>query len=613
MLRSSSAWLLALALPLLACSGDDAIGSGDAAQTGDGDGDGGGDGDGDGDAQFGPEQELTLRITDAPPPDLVLQMGRDEVSELFGPVASEITLLQLDTTALLVNTLEEIKFACGDEWQLDNQDPQHDCSQTALGQSFGGGDWQNSAEYALVRILTMTPANSVVDGTSLDTVSGLADFLLFLSGGFSGLLSSALEIEETDEFLDTPSVVASLRRNLLATHPEVAEDGSLAVSLADALGDLEPLGARLGPVGDHPGITVSDFPTYGEVFGPRFEMKVIASSNLRVLDGVDLSAGKDFISVITDLVGPSYDDPAEFDFTDPERFSLSGLTPDPTLDLRFAIFENGSFIDSCTSLVSEACIANAPDNPVGPGLVWSLDPWELEYMIADAGRDKYAALESEVSYFPPINTVVEIGQDGDPPGWARFSVPFNIGEPPDQYVWELINEVAQHDLHHLDPGGPATFPEGTANVEFTLQGVPVGITGAEAADAVRPFLQDQAAEIADFLLGNYKDENGPLDFYYRRGDDGGAYLFWVAPEDLREDQGYGWTEPGFFADAGLTDKLSEVEIAGVGESAHEKLRIGAGERTVFAADDEGLTYRIRIVAPEDDATAIQLFVAARVD
>lgn len=599
---------LLLAAPL-GC-GDDAVGgSGDEADAGmeagteAEDGESGEEGSS---ASFGEEQEITLRIEDSAPPDLTLQMGRDEVSELFGSVAADIQLLELDSTPLLVNTLDSIKNACGTGWQANSSNPNFDCSQTALGQTFGGGDWESSPEFAMVRILTMTPANSVVDGTSLSTVQGLSDFLLALSGGFSGLMAESLDISETTEFLETQAVVASLRRNLIGTHPEATEDGKISVTLEDALTDLASLGERLGPVGDHPGVVVPDFPTSGAVFGPDFQMTVIAESNLRVLDGVDLNDGKAFISVIVDVTGPSFEDEAEFDFNDPERFSMTGLVDDPVMDLRFAIQENDAFIDSCTTLVSDQCIQNAPDNPVGNGLVWTLDPWELEYLVADAGRERYGGLQTVVNYFL-LGDVVKVGQDGNPGGWGVFDVPLGIGQPPDQYMWELINEVAQYDLHHLDD---ITFPEGEADVEFTLEDIPVGITGEEAADAVRPYLQAQSSDIAGYLLGNYKENSGPVDFYYRRADDGQAYLFFVTPEDLLEGLPYGWQTPGFFSDADLSTKVSSTTIEGVGDTTHEKVLIPPGETILYVEDDEGDTYRVRMFAPEDD-TEVFAYVAKR--
>lgn len=614
--RSLSFFLWLIPLGLVSACGGDGIGGSGTGNDGPGDSETGvtteGEtGDSGDDANFGPETEITLRIDDNVPPPLMLDMGRDEVAELFGDVAEEIDLLELDSTPLLVNTLDAIKFACGDDWQLNQEDPNHDCSQTALGQSFGDGDWETSAEFSMVRILTMTPANSVVTGTSLESVESITSgFLGLFTGGFSEMLAESLEIAETDEFLDTDSVVFSLRQNLLATHPEIAPDGKITITLADALSDMATLSTRLGPVGDHPGVLVPDYPTHGEVFGPDFKMSVVADSNLRVLDGVDLSNGKDYISVIVDTTGPTFDDEAEFDFNDPEKFMLTGLTPNPALDLRFAIHEHDEFIPACTSEVSEACINNAPMLPIGQDLVWTLDPWEFEYIVAWAGRQKYAGLHAVVTRV--WIDVVLVGQNGDPGGWAVFDVPLGswFGVPPSQYVWEMINEVAQHDLHHLDPEGPPTFPEGQADVEFTLEDIPCGVTGAEAAEAVRPFLQEQASDIAGYLLGNYKENSGPVDFYYRRADDGGTYLFWVAPNDLLDGLPYGWESPGFYGDSNLTEKLSSTSISGVGDSTHEKLRIDPGETTVYATDDEGGVYKLRIVAP-DDTSEIITYVSRR--
>ena len=124
-------------------------------------------------------------------------------------------------------------------------------------------------------------------------------------------------------------------------------------------------------------------------------------------------------------------------------------------------------------------------------------------------------------------------------------------------------------------------------------------------------MQGQASDIAGYLLGNYKENSGPVDFYYRRADDGVPYLFWVAPEDLLEGLPYDWAQPGFYADADLTTKLSSTTVDGVGDTMHEKLRIEAGETVVYAADDEGGSYRIRVVAPDGDLTEVTAYVSKR--
>ena len=156
----------------------------------------------------------------------------------------------------------------------------------------------------------------------------------------------------------------------------MTDQSPLPVTLFDAMNDLEPLGDLLGPSGGHPGILDPSTPPRSVVFGPDFQMNIVAQSNLRWLDGVVLGGGKDYIALVVDVTGPGFEDVVEFDFTDPARFEVLGLVDSPTVDLRFAIAENDAFIDSCNG--SDACQANLPGSPVGSSYVWSLDPWEIE-------------------------------------------------------------------------------------------------------------------------------------------------------------------------------------------------------------------------------------------
>ena len=339
-----------------------------------------------------------------------------------------------------------------------------------------------------------------------------------------------------------------------------------------------------------------------------------ALAHLRVLDGADLSAGKDFITVVQDLVGPTFDDPAEFDFEDPAKFTVSGLTPNPTVDLRFRVVEHPSFVNSCVG--NDDCVNNLPGNPVGQGTVWATQPWTLEYQVASAGIFTYDELEHQQCY--PFDWLcsaeVSVGRDPYPPGFAEFDVFLNIGDPPEnQYVWELLMEVAQVQFHD---NGEVVIPEGQGNVSFTLQDIPVGITGAEAAEAVRPYLQAQSADIAGYLLGDYKKNNGPVDFYYRRAENGQPYLYFVAAEDLADPSTYAWSKPGFFDSAYLEEgsRVSASDISGVADVAHQKWAPAPGVSTLFVQDDGGEVYRLTVVAPESgDPTTISLSIERRVD
>jgi hypothetical protein len=579
---------------------------------------------------WGPEQEFTLRLNDAPVPPLVLEMNKQEAAELFGPAASDIQLIAVDSEALLLNTLEEIKAACGTDWQLDNKDPGHDCSLTPLGQSFVGwdGTWQTSAEYALLRILTMTPANCDVAGTSVEGMSDMAGFIAEdqcqgEDGGpcdFGGLLAEVLGIARTEEFITTPELVLALQQRLLASHPAIGGDGSkLPINLADALQDLKTLNTKLGPAGGHPGVLDPSFPSESEVLTAEFRMKVVAGSNLRLLDGIDLDKGKDYMSTVVDITGPTYDDILEFDFLDPEKFSISGVVANPTVDMRFAVHEHPAFINSCAG--DDACKQNVPENQaeidaMWPGSAWAIDPWLLESIVVAGGRGKYNDRVFQKCYedefFHSCTTGAEVFVGPDPPGWARFDVIFDLGNPPkDQYVWELINEVAQVALH-APPAGE--IPEGEANVAFTLYDVPIGLDGPQIAESVRPYLQEQSGKISQKLLGDYKKNNGALDLYYRRGADGLPYLFFSTPSDLQDGTPADhYKNPGFFACPEVTAdcRVSSLALGGAGDDIHEKVQLAAGETTLYAEDDTGAVYRLVFDVPAGDAAEIGVRVAAK--
>jgi hypothetical protein len=558
----------------------------------------------------GPEATFELRITDATPAPLTLEMNREEVAELFGDRADEILLLELDSTPLLTNTLTTVANACGLAWQFDDPDPNHDCSQTPLGQTFVGpdGTWQTSPEYAMVRLLTMTPANVDVSGTSSEGLAELADALSWIIDDYGQILADVLAIPRTAPVITTESLVASFRDNFVASHPAVGEGGRLALTLEDALSNLSTLAGRYGPLDGHPGIVDPSFPVQGEVFGPGFKMIAEAESNLRLVEGVDADqgqdgAGKGYASVVVDQIGPTYEDELEFDFENAEKFRVEGLVEDLTVDMRFRLGEYAQFVPSCTG--SEVCHGNLPGAPTSAQSVWSRNPWDFEYLVTAAAYLDYVALPPFSVDYLLGSASVDVGQNGNPLGWIEYFVFLGLGNPPeDQYVWETILEVAQVRLHD---SGFQTFPEGV-ELAFTIEDIPCGLSGSEAAEAVRPYLQEQASDISDFLLGDYEDDNDPVDFYYRRAEDGGAYVYFVAPEDRAEGAAYDYATPGFFDDAALTTKASATSVSGVADTAHEKLALPAGESRYYFADDTGARYRARFVVGDDD-TSIEVSVS----
>ncbi|HFE46493.1 MAG TPA: hypothetical protein ENJ18_13530 [Nannocystis exedens] len=572
-----------------------------------------------GDPGFSEEQEYVLRLNDTPVPPLSLVMNREQVSELFGDTAKEILLVEIDATPLLTNSLNEIKSACGNAWKADDPDPKHDCGLTELGQSFKGPDntWKTSAEYSLVRILTMTPANSKVEGTSIAGLQGMADFLK-IGGGFAEILSDALGIPKTEEFIDTPNLVKAIQIDLMATHPEIGGDGTLLpVTLDDALSDLASLAEKFGPKGGHPGLLADDFPTKSVVLGPDFAMTISADSNMRLLDGIDLSLDKGYMSTIVDNIGPTYEDELEFDFEDPERFKITGIVEDPTVDMRFALTEHKAFVDSCVD--DNACQDNLPENldlvkMKWPDSAWALDPWLLEHIIVRGARYRFGERNFDKCYLL-CAAHIHIGPTETYPdnalGWSVFDILFDLGNPPkNQYLWELINEVAQVALH-TPPYGD--IPEGMGNVAFTLKNIPIGVSGSSIADAARPYLQEQASKLSDLILGDYWKNNDAVDFYYRRGANDTPYLFFVDASDLPPGTPYNYSTPGFYDCPELSEscKVSTLDIEGVGDSTHEKLHLPAGETVLYLADDTGSTYRARFMVQGLDAAEITVRVSQK--
>ncbi|HEU4406911.1 MAG TPA: hypothetical protein VFS43_16710 [Polyangiaceae bacterium] len=619
---------LLLAAALAAC-GDDDGGAGDAGAGGQG-----GQGGEGGVVTIERPNRFRVRLDDDAAPSVVLKLDKAKALEVFGESgAKKITILEVDTTPLLKNAIAQIQDACGTGWRLNAANPNHNCEQgNDLGKSFGP-NWRTTPEFALVRLLTMTPANANVTGTSL------ADFKKLIDGNpgtfaftFAEVLAESMDIGLTDPFVPTDQLIAALQRQLFAGHPAISDPTGvrMAVSLYDALNDLTPLATKLGPVGakpwagagEHPGVLVPDdatFTTKSNVMLPEFEMRVVAESGLRRVAGVDLSKGGG------DMYVRTADAPLRFDFNDPEKLQISGLAPTPTIDMRFAMREFQSVVPSCTDV--PACKSNYPPpmgTPVGTNTVWTLRPFLLEQVVARAAMITYGERAFTKCYFQfdGCQTSVNIGQGTDPPGWAVFynNISFG-GQPPlavpaPQFLWELLTEVAQVAVH--DPAGdgsgagaPAAnnIAEGAAEPVYALRGVGIGLTADQILADLRPTLQGQAGDIADIILGRYWRNNDALDFYYAREAPGAEpYLYFVAEDDLRpadqasdEPRPYRYQRPGFFSDPGLGDgaKVSTKMASGVADIAHEKYRLPRGPSTLYMQDDDGATYRVDFYVPED--------------
>lgn len=572
---------------------------------------------------YAAEVEIPLRLRDVTAPTLRFELDEQGVNDIISEdIQRDIVLLELETTELLTNAVNRIKESCGTAWRADNPDPGHDCSLTPLGRTYGqaqGVPWQQSAEYSLVRILTMTPRNAVVAGTSIAELEGIANSL-DVGGGFNQILAETLGIGITQEVVSTASVVRALQNYWMASHPEVRPGARLPITLYDGMNDLAPLRERFGPKGGHPGLLDPAFTPHSKVFDDSFKLVLGAQSNLRWMDGVDLSdarakPAKDYIALIHDTTGPNYDDVLEFDFTDPKKFDVQGLVSAPKVDLRMTLEENPNWVNSCLPSRGgeSACKNNLPTSPLA-GYMWSIPRWQVETLIGGAAYEQYRTRSNYYREYRWLLGIIQaaevtVGRDGNPPGWATFKTFLGIGNPPQpQYLWELILEVGQRALHNFSG---ISLPEGRANVVFTLEDIDVGLTASEIREAMRPELQKQRHTLSDRLLGDYRRNNGAVDFYYRRGADGLPYVFFVAESDPLPHDRYDYQKPGFFADPELTNKLSTKAPGTSGDSEHEKLRLLPGETTVYAQDDGGNVFRLRFVVG-DDADEIRVFVARKV-
>lgn len=566
---------------------------------------------------YADEVEVPLRLPSEDEPTWFdFSLDRQGIDEVFSEALQrDMRVLELETTALLTDSVDQIKESCGTRWREDDEDPRHDCSRAGYGRDRSPPiPWQETPEYSMVRLLTMTPANVVVRGTSLANLQGLAD-LLGIGGGFHSILADTLGIPATREIVSTASVVKALQSNWLQTHPSALPGAKLGISLYDAMHELMPLAERLGPSGDHPGLMDPAFPPRSQLLTDAFEMRLSATSNLRWLDGVDVAGAdggprKDYLATVVDATGPSFDDVLEFDFADPARFDVRGLMERPRVDLRMLLRENPSYIRTCTG-DGRSCRNNLPQTPLG-GYVWSFPAFEIEPTVAKAAYEEYRNRRDFSNTYTLLlipSATVTMGAGGAPAGWTTFETLVDLGDPPPpQYIWETISEVAQVALHNL---GDTTLREGRVNVAFTLHDVNVGLSADGIRAAMRPALQRQRAELSRRLLGDYARNNGTVDFYYRRGADGAPYLFFVAKGDPRPEGRYAYAKPGFFADAELRTKVSTLEAGRSGDSEHEKLALEPGETVVFMRDAEDVLVRLRFVVG-DDPREIAVFVAKRV-
>jgi hypothetical protein len=526
----------------------------------------------------GDTRTVTLRFLRFDVTNFERRMTRKDILELPEDVRDRLWLLDLDlssepsTPQLLDNSLAAIR-------ELDPE---------SLGQ----------AERNMQALLLMTPDTANLKDTAIEE---LVDLAPLLGVAPEQVLADLFHIDVEDTFLSDQVVAKTILKNVIGTHPlaqtrlgaKTAEnpegvypvaEGALPITLTDVVSDFATFGERFGPSAEngHPGFVAGT--TKANVLTEDFALTVRANANALPYKGLDLTDGTTAsVSSLRSQVETL------FDFDDPNWLRVDGLVEGvPTIEsLTFRIVESDQFLKGGLS-------------PEGRGTspAWVSPSWTLERVLIEAAFASFAELDSHVAYTPPgredpiFEAVVN-------KGWQNITVQGGIGSPPHaSYVWDMLLEIAQVRLHD---GGIA---EGEADVEFTLEDVPLGTDTATLEQRIRNNLRATPRALLGIAQEIIDNTDGAADFYYYRANPvndrelTGDWLFFVNDDDIQKDEDgnpvreYAYRHPGFYADEALTNKVSRP-VPLDGDTEHEKVRLIDHPR-VFVEDDQGAVFALSL-------------------
>lgn len=549
----ASALCLALGAPTLSCSDDTATPPDDTPPAA---------------LAPGQSRELELRYLALEVRGFDNELSLEELRAMPRAILEGVWLADLDITQLMVNSLDQLSSLPPEE--VEALEP---------------------AAQNMRNLLNMTPDNANLEGTSMEE-------LIALSGSVgippARALANLLGVGVTDRFIPPEIVAQVMLRNVVGSHPnarfrrgpidEEHPDGlypvapnSLPLTLIDVVTNFEDMAERFGPAGEHPGF-VSEARGL-TVVEDGFAMHTYVNANALPYKGADL--GNASVASVNSI-GAQIE--TAHDYSDPNWMSIDGLVPDPKVsELTFTVFENDAFIPGGDSR-----------EPVGQGNSpgWALPEWEFERVILEMGRELEARVPAHCDEYELGTGVVAFRACVDEDGWVTMETFNDLGNPPPpSYLHDIILEIAQVRLHD---GG---IPEGEADVALSLRDVEVGVETDELIEQTRENLEQNPEALREFASLITDSTVGDADFYYVRVE-GEDWLYFVIEDDLRLDaegqpvRDYGYEQPGFFADEGLTRKLSSTETID-GDSDHEKLRIAPGD-VLYAADDDGERFEIRV-------------------
>ncbi len=452
------------------------------------------------------------------------------------------------------------------------------------------------------RLLNMTPDSADLRGTALERLIDLAPLLGVAS---PRVLADMLKVDVEDTFLSSAVISQAVLRGVIGTHPNAltrlgprtkenpsglypVASGKLPVTLTDAASDFASLAERFGEYSQggvyHPGFITGN--VRAKVLTDDFKLTVRANANALPFKGVDLTSAttasvNSIPSQIRDM----------FDFKDPNWLTLEGLVAGTAVieSMTFRVVESDRFI--------RGGLSPAPTG-MGSSTAWQLPPWMLERVVMDASRESFGKVDTTLAY----------GAPGKPPlfrasvvkGWQEIFVEGGIGAPPPpNYLWDLLLEVAQVRLHD---GG---IKEGEGNIEFELRDIPTGTDTDTITQSIRENLEANPTSLLDVARRLIDTSSGDADYYYMRTsartvlpEQVGDWLFFVTEGDIpmgadgKPKRAYRYSNPGFFADEALTQKVSSKVLLD-GDTEHEKVMVGDGD-TLYVQDDEGAVYRLKV-------------------
>ena len=450
-------------------------------------------------------------------------------------------------------------------------------------------------------LLKITPDNADLSGTSLEDLIGLSQAVGLPS---AKALADIFAIGINDNFIPIEASTEAVVAGLIGSHPATKwRDGivdaehpdgkwpvapnSLPITLGDVVNNFDDMAERFGPTetefGMHPGFIAA---AQGfSVVEEEFAMTVKVDVNALPYKGADL----------TDVSGTSVNSIASqietvFPVDDPDWMQVEGLVETPSIaSMTVVMVENDGYIAGGDS---------RDPKPYGNSPVWDLPPWEFERVVAEMTYISAASIPDHCTNCELGTGVQAFSACIDGEHWIEFETFNNVGNPPPpSYAWDTVLELAQVRLHD---GG---LGEGEADIEFSLSDVPLGVEASAIVDEIRANMAADPVALEDLAEHLTNNTDGFADFYYWKPAPGGPvelegdWLFFVTADDIPVDDSgparpYGYQNPGFFADAGLSSKLSTTDLVD-GDDSHEKVRIAPGD-TLYVEDDTGKVFRIDV-------------------